>query len=143
MGGPHGGRTANGVGPGVVWTGREGNVGALHHRKWLAAYAAHPRIGEKKAAPTATQQSATWSAGEQSGTAGAQDAVMAELANLNEAYFKKHGFIFICFASGRTAEEMLDLLKVRFENTTEAEIENAAAEQLKITRLRMEKWLRA
>ncbi len=121
----------------------EKSMWELSTTEWLTAYAAHPRIGEKKAAPSATQQSATWSTGEQSGTAGAQDAVMAELANLNEAYFKKHGFIFICFASGRTAEEMLDLLKARFENTTEAEIENAAAEQLKITRLRMEKWLRA
>jgi len=109
----------------------------------LAAFAAHPRIGQSKAAPSQTHQSASWSAGEQSGVQGAAQSVTERLENLNDAYFDKFGFIFICFATGRTARQMLELLEERLENDRATEIENAAREQARITRLRIGKWLLA
>jgi allantoicase len=108
---------------------------------WLEAFAAHPRIGQTKRAATATEQSATWSKGEQKGVEGAADEVRARLATLNDRYFETFGFIFICFATGRTAAQMLELLEQRLGNSREQELENAAREQAKITRLRLEKFI--
>jgi 2-oxo-4-hydroxy-4-carboxy-5-ureidoimidazoline decarboxylase len=106
---------------------------------WLEAFAAHPLIGDvdslrKKYA--ATKQLA---AGEQSGVDAASEATLHELAELNQAYLARFGFIFIVFATGKTADRMLAILKSRIDNTRDQELANAAAEQLKITRLRIEK----
>lgn len=109
---------------------------------WLEAFAAHPKIGESKKAASATEKSDTWSKGEQKGVEGAEDTVRSRLAALNEKYAERFGFIFICFATGRTAAQMLELLEQRVNNTREQELENAAREQAKITRLRLEKWIR-
>lgn len=117
------------------WSSSEGD--------FLEAFAAHPRIGEKRAAASQNAQSATWSAGEQSGVARAEAEVLDRLASQNAAYFDKFGFIYICFATGRTAPEMLEWLDDRLQRTRAEEIETAAGEQSKITRLRLEKWLDA
>ena len=82
-------------------------------------------------------------AGEQAGVQDAAQTVSERLAHLNEVYFGKFGFIFICFATGRSARQMLELLEERLENDRATEIENAAREQARITRLRIGKWLLA
>ena len=115
-----------------VWAG-------LGRDDWLEAFAAHPRIGDldalrKKFAPTAA-----WCAGEQSGVADAGDTVLRELAAGNRDYEAKFGYIFIVCATGKSAAEMLAILKVRLPNDPAAELRVAAAEQSKITRLRLEK----
>ncbi len=115
---------------------------ALGPDDWLEAFAAHPRLGEPKKAATQTERSADWSKGEQQGVAGAADDVRARLAALNERYAERFGFIFICFATGRTAAQVLELLERRVENTREQELESAAREQARITRLRIEKWIK-
>ena len=53
----------------------------------------------------------------------------------------KFGFIFIVFATGKSAQQMLDLLQARLPNDRETELLNAATEQNKITRLRLQKLL--
>lgn len=111
----------------------------LTESDWLEAFAAHPLIGDvdslrKKYA--ATKQLA---AGEQSGIDAASEATLRELAELNRSYAERLGFIFIVFATGKTADEMLAILKSRIDNSRDQELANAAAEQLKITRLRIEK----
>jgi allantoicase len=108
---------------------------------WLEAFAAHPRLGQPRPAPMQTLRSATWSKGEQAGLAGAAEATAARLRELNERYLAKHGFIFILCASGRSASEVLARLEERIDNDRAAEVENAAREQAKITRLRIGKWL--
>lgn len=113
----------------------------LTETDWLQAFAAHPRLGETKAAATATAQSAAWSTGEQAGAEAAEAAVLEQLAAANDDYFAKFGFVFLLFATGRTALQMLEALKERIGNTREQEIANAGREQLKITRLRVIKWL--
>jgi allantoicase len=125
----------------ALFAASEATWWSLGHDDWLEAYAAHPRIGQTKKAETATEQSATWSKGEQRGVESAADETRARLAALNDVYVEKYGFIFICFATGRTAAQMLELLEQRVENPREVELENAAREQAKITRLRLEKWV--
>ena len=51
----------------------------LDAQDWLEAFAAHPKIGAKKAVSHQTAQSADWSKSEQSGTENAADAVRNEL----------------------------------------------------------------
>ena len=56
-------------------------------------------------------------------------------------YLDKFGFIFIVFATGKSAQQMLDSLLARLPNDRTTELVNAAAEQNKITRLRLQKLL--
>ncbi|MBM4782183.1 MAG: allantoicase [Archangiaceae bacterium] len=110
---------------------------------WLDAFAAHPRIGSKQKGKAQSAKSASWSKGEQKKVDDADKAVRAQLVKANEAYFKKFGFIFIVFATGKSAGEMLALLEERLPRSKKVEMETAAVEQMKITRLRLEKWLSA
>lgn len=110
---------------------------------WLDAFAAHPRIGSKQKGKSQGAKSAAWSKGEQRRVDDADKAVRARLAQLNDEYFKKFGFIFIVFATGKSGDEMLALLEERLARSKKAELETAAVEQMKITRLRLEKWLHA
>jgi allantoicase len=97
---------------------------------WLEAFAAHPRIGERKQG---------WSSQEQAGTRGAAGDTMTRLAEGNRAYEEKYGFVFLICATGRSAEEMLENLEMRMNNDREAELRIAAGEHAKITALRLEK----
>ena len=113
--------------------------GALAPADWLEAFRSHPKIGEQKAGVTASRQSDQWSQNEQAGTHGASEETAASLANLNAQYQDRFGYIFIVCATGKSAEEMLAILRERLENDTAVEIRTAAAEQAKITDLRLRK----
>ena len=107
---------------------------------WLEAFACHPRIGERKA-PVASENSVAWSVQEQAGTSGATDNVMRELADGNAQYEQQFGFTYIVCATGKSADEMLALLKRRLANDRVAELKEAAEQQRQITQLRLGKWL--
>jgi OHCU decarboxylase len=113
----------------------------LESEDWLEAFAAHPKIGERQAAPKQPAQFAEWSHGEQSGTNAADDSVLNSLAVTNRLYEKKFGFIFIVCATGKSAEEMLDLCRRRLNNDADSEIRIAANEQSKIMEIRLKKLL--
>jgi OHCU decarboxylase len=100
---------------------------------WLQAFAAHPRIGDRTAAG--------WSSGEQKRALAANGAILDELAGSQRDYEARFGHIFIVCATGKTAAEMLSMLRARLGNDPEAELLTAAEEQRKITRLRLEKLL--
>lgn len=107
---------------------------------WMEAFACHPRIGERK--PTqATAKSAIWSGGEQSSVATADSAVLADLAKGNAQYETKFGFTYIVCATGKTADEMLTILKRRLANDRARELREAAEQQRQITQIRLGKWL--
>ena len=107
---------------------------------WLEAFGHHPRIGEdpeelrKKFSDTASVAS-----GEQSGVSSASDETLNALAKRNTEYFEKFAHIFIVCATGKSANEMLDILEQRIDNPPVNELRIAAGEQAKITRLRLEK----
>ncbi|MEQ1919466.1 MAG: 2-oxo-4-hydroxy-4-carboxy-5-ureidoimidazoline decarboxylase [Elusimicrobiota bacterium] len=108
---------------------------------WLEAFSHHPRIGGKDALREKFAATKAWASGEQAGTAAATEAVLDALAAGNAAYEKKFGHIFIVCASGKSAAEMLDLLKSRLTNDAAVEMRLAASEQNKITKIRLEKLL--
>jgi OHCU decarboxylase len=114
---------------------------SLGAEDWLEAFAAHPKIGGRKAARQHDAQAATWSEQEQSGARDAEQSTLDELAEANRVYEEKFGHIFIVCATGKTAGEMLALLRTRLPNDAATELRNAAEEQRKITRLRLEKLL--
>lgn len=113
----------------------------LAEADWLEAFRSHPRIGEKKAEAGQTGREKAWSAGEQSGMDAAADAARAALAEGNRAYEARFGHIYIVCATGRTADEMLSILRARLDNDAQTEIRVAAEEQRRITRIRLEKLL--
>jgi len=113
----------------------------LDAQDWLEAFAAHPKIGARKAVLQQSAQSAEWSNVEQSGTQTAADSLRDELEKANRLYEEKFGFIFIVCATGKSAEEMLDLCRGRLNNNADSEIRTAADEQKKITKIRLKKLL--
>jgi OHCU decarboxylase len=117
----------------------EAAASQLGEQDWLEAFAAHPLIGDVESLRKKYVATKSLAAGEQSGIAAASDATLQELAALNREYADRFGFIFIVFASGKTADEMLFILKRRINNPRQRELLNAAGEQMKITKLRLQK----
>ncbi len=106
----------------------------------LEAFSHHPRIGANlDALRERFGATADWSAGEQSSLAKVSDEVLTTLRDGNVAYEDRFGWIFIVCATGKTADEMLQLLQARLPNAPEEELKIAAAEQAKITHLRLDK----
>jgi 2-oxo-4-hydroxy-4-carboxy-5-ureidoimidazoline decarboxylase len=113
---------------------------ALDEEDQLEAFAHHPRIGEDLTALRARfPQTAGLSSSEQAGVAAADEGTLLALRDANRAYFERFGFIFIVCASGKSAPELLALLRARLTNERAHELRVAAAEQAKITNLRLEK----
>ena len=102
---------------------------------WLESFTHHPQIGDKKS----LQQK--FAGKEQAGVSSASEEVIDALARANAAYLQKFGFIFIVFATGKSAAEMLRLLQDRLTNSPEDELNIAMGEQHKITLIRFRKLL--
>lgn len=103
----------------------------LERNDWLQAFRAHPRIGERSAD--------AWSQREQAGVDGAAADLRHRLAAGNAAYEQRFGHVYLVCATGRGAAELLADLETRLTNDPARELRIAAAEQAKITRLRLEK----
>jgi len=114
---------------------------SLDPAAWREAFSHHPRIGERKSATPESERGNGWAAREQSGVERAREDVRAELAAANREYEQRFGYIFIVFATGKSAEEMLALARERLRNDPDVELRVAVEEQAKITRLRLEKLL--
>jgi len=118
---------------GEVWSTveREDVLEALTH---------HPEIGADLGALREKYVStAGWSAGEQVAVVGADEETLVALRDGNVAYRERFGHIFVVCATGKSAAQMLVLLRGRLDNEVEEEVWVAAKEQGKITRLRLEK----
>jgi 2-oxo-4-hydroxy-4-carboxy-5-ureidoimidazoline decarboxylase len=114
---------------------------SLEPADWREAFAHHPRIGERDAAVAPESRALAWSAAEQRGVADATAAVRAALAEENREYERRFGHIYLVAAAGKTASELLALLRARLSNDPATELRVAAGEQAKITRLRLLKLL--
>ena len=104
---------------------------------WLEAFAAHPRIGDREALEARFPKTHDLSSKEQASIGSAHEDVLSALADGNEAYFKRFGFTFIVCATGKSAEQMVGLLRDRLPNDRASELRIAAEEQAKITALRL------
>jgi 2-oxo-4-hydroxy-4-carboxy-5-ureidoimidazoline decarboxylase len=101
----------------------------------LEAFSGHARIGDIALLRSRYAGRAT---AEQGQVLEASEAVLQELHQLNIDYEARYGFIFIVCASGKSADEMLALLKARINNGRAIELLNGAAAQGEITRLRLQ-----
>ena len=106
---------------------------------YLQAFEGHPEIGDVSTLRKKYQNTKKIAGHEQSGLDHASEQTLLDLSNGNKAYKLKFGFIFIVCASGKTADEMLLLLHKRLLNSRDTELQIAAAEQAKITHLRLKK----
>jgi 2-oxo-4-hydroxy-4-carboxy-5-ureidoimidazoline decarboxylase len=104
---------------------------------WLEAFSHHPRIGDRAGLAERFPATHDLSAKEQAAVESARADVIDALADANETYLNRFGFIFIVCATGKTAGEMLQLLRDRLGNDRATELRTAAEEQAKITALRL------
>lgn len=107
----------------------------------VEAFAAHPQTGSIKAAATQKKGAADRSSSARYGAAAAADDVKQQLADADSLYQNKFGFIFIVCATEKSADEMLAICRARIRNSVETELKLAAAEQWKITEIRLNKLL--
>ena len=114
---------------------------SLSSKDWLEAFTHHPKIGNIDSLRKKFHNTKSISEDEQSGINDAAESTLKDLAESNQLYQDKFGFIFIICATGKSADEMLALIKIRLNNNANAEMLNAAEEQNKITQLRLEKLL--
>ncbi len=111
---------------------------ALAPDDWLEAFSHHPRIGDRAALAARFPATHHLSSREQAAVGDATEDVLTALADANQAYVDRFGFIFIVCATGKTANEMLELLRERLPNDRATELRIAAEEQAKITALRLD-----
>jgi OHCU decarboxylase len=125
--------------PEAVFAAGEQTWWRLDRDAWLEAFAGHPRIGER--ADDDGRRRAGWSAGEQAGAAAMEAPRAARLAAANRRYEERFGFVFLVCATGKSGDEMLAIVERRLADDPAHELRVAAAEQAKITRLRLAKLL--
>ena len=112
------------------------------------AFSFLPRIGElededRKRATTGelADLSMKWAAQELKSVEASTPEVLDKLADANDEYEEKFGHIFVATAAGKSGQELLSMLQARMGNDPKDEILIAAAEQNKITKLRLKKLL--
>lgn len=96
------------------------------------ALAHHPRIGER---PTGADASAALARREQSGV---DASAAAALAEGNRAYEERFDRVFLVRAAGRSADDILALLRVRLGNTADDELAVVDQQLREIAALRLE-----
>jgi len=114
---------------------------SLGESDWLEAFRSHPRIAETRAEKDVAASSAAWSAQEQQKAATADEAVKMALKWGNREYEQKFGRIFIVCATGKSASEILEILRHRLHNDEATELQLAAEEQRQVMHIRLRKWI--
>src|SRR6266567_3186276 len=100
------------------------------------ALSGHPRIGERSEVGPDQDR---WSGQEQAGLDGAGQITRRAIAEGNAAYEERFGHIYLVCATGRTAGELLELLRARLGHDAETEWQAVRSELKKINRIRLEK----
>jgi OHCU decarboxylase len=114
----------------------------LKQSDWMEAFQSHPRIGELQPSHPASTRSVEWSAQEQRDVEDAEASVKIALADANREYERRFNRTFIVCATGKSAPEILEILRRRLKNDAETELHEAAEQQRQITHIRLRKWLR-
>ncbi|MFN2478863.1 MAG: 2-oxo-4-hydroxy-4-carboxy-5-ureidoimidazoline decarboxylase [Pseudonocardiaceae bacterium] len=94
----------------------------------------HPRIGERTADPRSQR--------EQGMVTRASPDVLAALAAGNRAYEERFGHVYLVCASGRSAAELLDVLRKRLAHDLATERDVVRRELVAINRLRLDALVR-
>lgn len=98
-------------------------------------------VQDRSARPETAGRSteAAWSRGEQSRAMTADTGVRARIAEVNAAYERRFGRVFLICATGLTGEEILAEALRRLENDDRTEHRESVAELRKIVALRLDK----
>ena len=97
-------------------------LNSLTDDDWVAAFKAHPRIGERGGdSPESSQR-------EQSRAMQAAAVTLAALEAENRQYEQRFGYVFLIRASGRSGEEILSELRRRMSNDRVLELAEARRE---------------
>ena len=105
--------------------------------EWLEAFEHYPKIGDTHLIKQRYSKTARFIESEQAGVENTPEEIREELMKANDEYEEIFGYIFIVFSTGKSAAEMLEILKQRLNNDPREELMVAAAEQDKITKLRL------
>ena len=97
------------------------------------ALAGHPRIGERSTHASSQR--------EQSGVVGADPKILDALAAGNRAYEERFGHVYLVFANGRPATELLGILQTRLHDDASTERHTVREELQKINTSRLERLL--
>lgn len=108
---------------------------------WRESFTYHPKIGDTKSLAEKFSSTQHLAGNEQAAVNNASQQLIEELANANNEYENRFGFIFIVCATGKSAAEMLRLLLDRITNRVEEELNIAMGEQHKITIIRLKKMI--
>jgi OHCU decarboxylase len=124
---------------------------SLTEADWLEAFRSHPRIGESRtgelrigeprAPKPASPRSTAWSEQEQQNVTAADNAIKIALAEGNREYERRFERIFIICATGKSPNQILEILRRRLKNDEHIELQEAAEQQRQITQIRLRKWL--
>ncbi|MBI2773253.1 MAG: 2-oxo-4-hydroxy-4-carboxy-5-ureidoimidazoline decarboxylase [Chloroflexi bacterium] len=104
-------------------------LAAMSDGERTAVLGAHPRIGADPATLSAE------SLREQGGRE--EQAVLTELAALNDEYERRHGFRFVVFVAGRPKAAIVPILRDRLGRPRERELGTGLEELLAIARDRL------
>ena len=115
-------------------------VAELDEAQIDSALAGHPRIGER--ADGLDEESAARSAREQASMSHADTDVQEAITRGNVEYEEKFGRIYLVAAAGRSAVELLALLRQRLRNDPVTELEVVRGELARISRIRLNQELR-
>lgn len=113
-------------------------LGRLDEAEIDEALAGHPRIGER---PDDGSPAHASSRREQAGVAGADPDLLIALAEGNKLYEQLFGHVYLVCADGRSAGELLALLRGRLANDPATERWKLRSELEKINRLRLTRLL--
>ncbi len=117
--------------PRAIIAKARGALDAMTEEQRIAVLDAHPRIGADAASLSLHSR-------REQGDA-ADEATLAELEELNDAYEEKFGFRFVVFVAGRTKKEIVPVLRGRLGNTREEELKKGLDEFLAIALDRLER----
>jgi 2-oxo-4-hydroxy-4-carboxy-5-ureidoimidazoline decarboxylase len=113
---------------------------SLPESDWIEAFRSHPRIGESQSASSGAR-SAAWSEEEQRRLGATSEDTKLALEEGNRVYEQRFKRIFIVCATGKSAPEILEILRRRLGNNETAELHEAAEQQRLIAHLRLKKWV--
>jgi len=109
----------------------QGALNALTDEDWVAAFKAHPRIGERGGdAPESSRR-------EQSHALRSPADTLTALERDNRQYEEKFGHVFLIRAGGRSGEEILSELRRRMKNDPATEFAEACRELAQIATERL------
>lgn len=111
----------------------------LQENDYLQAFEGHAKIGDVNSLQAKYASTEKLAATEHAMVNQADHEVIEQLARGNLDYEQKFGFIFMVCATGKSAIEMLAVLRDRLHNDRETELSNAIEEQRKIFQLRLKK----